>query len=81
MMKFELGLSEPDRNRPWRSALTVGGSYVLGALRRAFHRDTMNELILWNFYRTFRSYPSKRGAIGFDTGREAFGACRAAVCS
>ena len=30
-------------------------------LRRAFHRDTMNELILWNFYRTFRSHPLKRG--------------------
>ncbi|KAK4534658.1 hypothetical protein CDCA_CDCA02G0683 [Cyanidium caldarium] len=32
MMKFELGLNEPDRNRPWKSALTVGGAYALGGL-------------------------------------------------
>ncbi|GAB3568450.1 VIT1/CCC1 transporter family protein [Spirosoma luteolum] len=32
MMQYELGLSEPDPNRATRSALTIGGAYVLGGL-------------------------------------------------
>lgn len=32
MMKFELGLEEPDPNRAVRSALTIGGAYVVGGL-------------------------------------------------
>jgi VIT1/CCC1 family predicted Fe2+/Mn2+ transporter len=32
MMKFELGLEEPDPNRALRSALTIGGAYVVGGL-------------------------------------------------
>ncbi len=30
MMKYELNLEEPDPNRATKSALTIGGSYVLG---------------------------------------------------
>lgn len=30
MMRFELELSEPDVNRPWKSALTIAASYILG---------------------------------------------------
>ena len=30
MMKYELGLEEPDPNRATKSALTIGGSYVVG---------------------------------------------------
>lgn len=30
MMKFELGLEEPDPKRAWRSAVTIGGAYVVG---------------------------------------------------
>ena len=32
MMRFELGLEEPDPKRALRSALTIGFSYVLGGL-------------------------------------------------
>lgn len=32
MMRFELGLSEPDRKRAPMSALTIGGSYVIGGI-------------------------------------------------
>ena len=32
MMKFELGLEEPDPKRALRSALTIGGAYVIGGL-------------------------------------------------
>jgi VIT1/CCC1 family predicted Fe2+/Mn2+ transporter len=32
MMRFELGLEEPARNRARRSALTIAGSYVAGGL-------------------------------------------------
>jgi VIT1/CCC1 family predicted Fe2+/Mn2+ transporter len=32
MMKFELGLEEPDPNRAKKSAMTIGASYVLGGL-------------------------------------------------
>jgi VIT1/CCC1 family predicted Fe2+/Mn2+ transporter len=30
MMRFELGLEEPDRKRAWTSALTIAGSYIVG---------------------------------------------------
>ena len=32
MMRFELGLEEPDPKRATRSAATIGGSYILGGL-------------------------------------------------
>ena len=32
MMRFELGLEKPDPKRALRSAVTIGGSYVLGGL-------------------------------------------------
>lgn len=32
MMKFELGLEEPDPKRASRSAVTIGGAYVVGGL-------------------------------------------------
>lgn len=32
MMKYELGLDEPDPNRATKSALTIGGAYVVGGL-------------------------------------------------
>jgi VIT1/CCC1 family predicted Fe2+/Mn2+ transporter len=32
MMKFELGLEEPDPKRASRSALTIAGSYITGGL-------------------------------------------------
>lgn len=32
MMKFELGLEEPDSKRAGRSAMTIAGSYVAGGL-------------------------------------------------
>jgi len=56
MMKFELGLSEPDRNRPWRSALTVGGSYVLGGLVPLIPYllvSDAREALMWSILFTF----------------------------
>ena len=32
MMRFELGLEEPDRRRAMRSALTIAGAYIAGGL-------------------------------------------------
>ena len=32
MMKFELGIDEPDPGRAWRSALIIAASYVVGGL-------------------------------------------------
>ena len=32
MMRFELGLEEPDPRRAYASALTIGGSYIVGGL-------------------------------------------------
>jgi vacuolar iron transporter family protein len=32
MMKFELGLEKPDPNQATKSALTIGGAYILGGL-------------------------------------------------
>jgi predicted membrane protein (TIGR00267 family) len=32
MMKFELGLEEPDPKRASRSALTIAGSYIAGGM-------------------------------------------------
>jgi VIT family len=31
-LRFELGLEEPDPRRAFRSALTIGGAYIAGAL-------------------------------------------------
>ncbi|KAF6005397.1 hypothetical protein F1559_004888 [Cyanidiococcus yangmingshanensis] len=56
MMKFELGLSEPDRNRPWRSAITVGGSYVLGGLVPLIPYlaiGNAREALRWSIFFTF----------------------------
>jgi len=32
MMRFELGLEEPDRSRAWKSALTIAGAYAVGGI-------------------------------------------------
>lgn len=32
MMKFELGLEEPDRRRAFISAFTIGAAYIVGGL-------------------------------------------------
>lgn len=32
MMRFELGLEEPDKRRALKSALTIGGAYIVGGL-------------------------------------------------
>jgi len=32
MMRFELGLEQPDPSRAWKSATTIAGSYIVGGL-------------------------------------------------
>lgn len=32
MMRFELGLEEPEPSRAWKSALTIAGAYVVGGM-------------------------------------------------
>ena len=32
MMRFELGLEQPDPARAWRSALTIAGAYIVGGM-------------------------------------------------
>jgi VIT1/CCC1 family predicted Fe2+/Mn2+ transporter len=49
MMRFELGLEEPDEKRSLYSALTIGGSYIAGGLVPLvpywFTKDVMHGLI------------------------------------
>ena len=54
MMKFELGLEEPDPKRASRSALTIAGSYIAGGLiprapyffLRSIHSALIDSVIL-----------------------------------
>lgn len=32
MMRFELGLEEPEASRAWKSALTIAGAYIVGGI-------------------------------------------------
>ncbi len=32
MMRFELGLEQPDSDRAWKSALTIAGAYIVGGI-------------------------------------------------
>jgi VIT1/CCC1 family predicted Fe2+/Mn2+ transporter len=32
MMRFELGLEQPDADRAWKSALTIAGAYIVGGI-------------------------------------------------
>jgi VIT1/CCC1 family predicted Fe2+/Mn2+ transporter len=32
MMRFELGLEQPDASRAWKSALTIAGAYIVGGI-------------------------------------------------
>jgi VIT1/CCC1 family predicted Fe2+/Mn2+ transporter len=32
MMRFELGLEQPDAGRAWKSALTIAGAYIVGGI-------------------------------------------------
>ena len=32
MMRFELGLEKPNPRRAWQSAITIGGSYIIGGM-------------------------------------------------
>jgi VIT1/CCC1 family predicted Fe2+/Mn2+ transporter len=49
MMRFELGLEQPDPSRAWKSATTIAGSYIVGGLiplsAYFFIRDV--QLALW----------------------------------
>jgi vacuolar iron transporter family protein len=51
MMKHELGLTEPDPNRALKSALTIGGSYIVGGfmpLSPYFFTKTPTEGLLYS---------------------------------
>jgi len=51
MMRFELGLEEPDPNRALRSALTIAGSYIVGGLIPLgpyFFNSVPQSALLWS---------------------------------
>lgn len=51
MMRFELGLERPDKNRARQSALIIGGSYVIGGmipLSAYFLTESTKEGLLWS---------------------------------
>lgn len=51
MMRFELGLERPDKNRARQSALIIGGSYVIGGLiplSAYFFTGSTKEGLLWS---------------------------------
>lgn len=51
MMRFELGLEEPDRSRAAISAITIGGSYIVGGLiplAPYFFPGTVERAMVWS---------------------------------
>lgn len=51
MMRFELGLERPDKNRARQSAVIIGGSYVIGGLiplSAYFFSETTKEGLIWS---------------------------------
>jgi VIT1/CCC1 family predicted Fe2+/Mn2+ transporter len=51
MMRFELGLERPDKNRAHQSALIIGGSYIVGGLiplSAYFFTSSTKEGLLWS---------------------------------
>lgn len=51
MMRFELGLEKPDRNRAHVSALIIGGSYIIGGLiplSAYFFTGSTHEGLIWS---------------------------------
>jgi VIT1/CCC1 family predicted Fe2+/Mn2+ transporter len=51
MMRFELGLERPDKNRAHQSALIIGGSYVVGGLiplTAYFFTDSTRQGLIWS---------------------------------
>jgi vacuolar iron transporter family protein len=51
MMRFELGLERPDKNRARESALIIGGSYIVGGLiplSAYFFTDSAKEGLVWS---------------------------------
>lgn len=51
MMRFELGLEKPDKNRAHQSALVIGLSYVVGGLiplSAYFFADTTMQGLIWS---------------------------------
>lgn len=56
MMRFELGLERPDKNRARQSALVIGASYVLGGfipLSAYFFTDSSREGLIYSSIITF----------------------------
>ena len=55
MMRFELGLERPDKNRALQSALVIGISYVIGGLiplSAYFFTDTTRDGLLYSCFIT-----------------------------
>lgn len=51
MMRFELGLDRPDKNRAHQSAFIIGGSYIVGGfipLSAYFFTDSTTQGLLWS---------------------------------
>jgi len=51
MMRFELGLERPDKNRAQQSALIIGGSYIVGGLiplTAYFFSDSTTQGLIWS---------------------------------
>lgn len=51
MMRFELGLEKPDKNRARESAVIIGGSYIIGGLiplSAYFFTDSTKDGLIWS---------------------------------
>ncbi len=67
MMRFELGLEEPDPNRALKSALTIAGSYIVGGLiplSPYFFNSVPQTALLWSVVMTLLAL----GAFGYMKG-------------
>ena len=56
MMRFELGLERPDKNRARQSALVIGFSYIIGGLiplSAYFFTDTAHQGLVYSSIITF----------------------------
>ena len=75
MMRFELGLEKPNPRRAWQSAITIGGSYIVGGLiplSPYFIFSETHKGLLWSVVLTVTALLIFGYIKGFFTGTKPF---------
>ncbi len=71
MMRFELGLEQPQAGRAWRGAVTIAGAYIVGGLiplAAYMTIDDVQEALKWSAGSTFVALALFGGVKGYFTG-------------